>query len=51
MAQKAFIWCLITFYVSTSKTFPEHLGQGSGAFPTVEVLILEKEQGEVSSNL
>lgn len=46
------MWCLITFYVSTKKTSHEHLKQGSQDFPsTVEVLILEKEQGEVCSNL
>lgn len=52
MAQKAFIWCLVTFYDSAGKTFPEHLSYGSRAFAsTVEVFILEKEWGEVRSNL
>lgn len=32
-------------HVSGSKSFPKHLGQGSGTFPpTVQVFILEKEQ-------
>jgi len=52
MAQKTFILCSITFYVSASKTSPKHLGQGSWAFPpTVKVFILKKEQGEVLSNI
>lgn len=52
MVQKTFMWCLITFYVSTNKSFHEHLRQGTRDFsPTMEVFILEKEQGEVWFNL